>query len=86
MHPTFVSDAIVRLGKEFDLVGADVTELAPPLKWHVRGEPARSNQTTAHYALLQIDALLREPGRFGPAIPIPEPATEDEVWRLPSYV
>jgi agmatinase len=85
MHPEFVSAAIERLGREFDVLGADVTELAPPLKWHIRGEPARSNQTTAHYTMKQIEALLRAPGCFGDAVPIPEPATDDEVWSLPPY-
>ncbi|MFO0550205.1 MAG: arginase family protein [Polyangiaceae bacterium] len=85
MHPTFVSAAIERLGRAFDVIGADVAELAPPLKWHVRGEPARSNQTSAHYTLAQLDALLGEPGRFAGEIAIPEPATEEEVWSLPPY-
>lgn len=84
MHPAFVVAMIERLGQEFDVLGADVAELAPPLKWHVRGEPARSNQLSAHYTLKQIDALLRE-DRFGAEIPIPEPATEEEVWALPPY-
>lgn len=85
MHPEFVSAAIERLGRDFAVVGADVAELAPPLKWHVRGEPARSNQTAAHYTLVQIDAMLGQPGRFGAEIPVPIPASEEEVFDLPPY-
>ncbi len=86
MHPEFVSAAIDRLGRELQVVGADVAELAPPLKWHIRGEPARSNQTSAHYTLRQLEALLGRPGLFAGEILIPEPASEEEVWDLPPYV
>jgi len=85
MTPQFVSSTIAVLGEAFRVVGADVTELAPPLKWHIPGEPARSNQMAAHYAVKQIEALLGERGRFGDAVPIPEPATEEQVWNLPPY-
>lgn len=92
MHPAFVSSTIEVLGEHFQVLGADVAELAPPLKWHVPGEPARSNQMAAHYALKQIEAMLglsgapaTERGRFGDAVPIPAPATEAEVWNLPPY-
>jgi agmatinase len=85
MTPEFVSSTIALLGEAFRVVGADVTELAPPLKWHVPGEPARSNQMAAHYAVKQIEALLGERGRFGDAVPIPQPATDEQVWNLPPY-
>jgi agmatinase len=85
MHPEFVSAAIERLGRDFQVLGADVAELAPPLKWHIKGEPARSNQTAAHYTLRQLDALLGEPGRLGGEIPIPEPASDEDVWNLPPF-
>jgi agmatinase len=85
MVPDFVSSTIERLGEEFCVVGADVAELAPPLKWHIPGEPARSNQMAAHYAVKQIEALLGERGRFGDAVPIPEAASEEQVWNLPPY-
>jgi len=62
-----------------------VTKLAPPLKWHIAGEPARSDQMSAHYAVKQVEALLGERGRFGDAVAIPEPATEEQVWNLPPY-
>jgi agmatinase len=85
MNPEFVSAAILRLQGEFQVVGADVVELAPPLKWHIKGEPARSNQTAAHYTLRQLDALLGRPNTLAREIPIPEPATEEEVWSLPPF-
>lgn len=85
MHPEFVSSTIAVLGERFQVVGADVAELAPPLKWHIPGEPARSNQMAAHYALVQCAALLGERGRFVDAMPIPAPATDEQVWALPPY-
>lgn len=83
MTPDFVASVVRRLGEVFAVVGADVTELAPPLKWHVPGEPARSTRTAAHYALAQLDALLAGETRFRDELPPPEPATEEEVWALP---
>ncbi|MFO0617294.1 MAG: arginase family protein [Polyangiaceae bacterium] len=85
MHPDFVAAAIDRLGREFTVVGADVAELAPPLKWHVPGEPARSNQTSAHYTLGQIDALLGGGSDLRREIAIPAPATDEQVWTLPPF-
>ncbi len=83
MKPSFVDATIRRLAREFDVVGADITELSPPLKWHVRGEPTRSNQMAAHYTVNQIEALLGRSGLFKNPIPIPRPATEKQVWNLP---
>jgi agmatinase len=85
MTPDFVRAAIARVGREFPVVGADVTELAPPLKWHVRGEPARSNQLAAGYVAAQLEALTGRPDTLTAAIPIPEPATEAEVLDFPPY-
>jgi agmatinase len=85
MTPHFVHDVIESLGQEFTVVGADVVELAPPLKWHVPGEPARSNQVSARYALAQIDAMLAAPNTLARFLSIPAPASEKQVWSLPPF-
>jgi arginase family enzyme len=83
LHPELVTAVVRRLGEVFVVEGADVTELAPPLKWHIPGEPARSTRTAAHYALAQLDALLAGETRLRDEVPLPAPATEEEVWSLP---
>ncbi|MFI4919237.1 MAG: arginase family protein [Legionellales bacterium] len=59
MMPEFVHALINALGQSFDVVGSDLVEVAPPLKWHVHGEPSRTTQTAAYYVVAQMNAMLQ---------------------------
>lgn len=84
LMPDTVSALIAAVGANFKVVGSDVVEVAPPLKWHIPGEPARTIATAARYVVEQLTAMT------GVALPAPfpaiEPATLDEVRAFPKYV
>ena len=83
------SDVEVILGTvtaAIECVGADLVEVAPTLKWHVPGEPRRTLQTAARYALLQIDALLGGGSDLAAALPFPAPAEPGAVAATPAWV
>jgi agmatinase len=84
LHPHLVSHVVGRLGRAFDVIGSDVVEVAPPLKWHVPGEPARTIRTACRYVLDQLDAMLGTALR-GPFDSV-EPADADVVARFPGFV
>jgi arginase family enzyme len=59
LQPDFVCALVRRLGQAFDLVGADLVEVAPPV-----GSPEQSARTVAlgvRYLLASLDALLERP-------------------------
>jgi arginase family enzyme len=59
LEPDFICALVRRLGREFDLVGGDLVEVAPPI-----GAPDQSRRTVAlgaRYLLATLDALLERP-------------------------
>jgi agmatinase len=58
LHPDAVIRWIEAVAARFPIVGADLVEVAPPLKGHLPGEPARTLDTAARYVAAQIEALL----------------------------
>lgn len=81
MLPEFVLDVIARVGESFELVGSDLVEVAPPLKWHIPGEPGRTIQMAACYTIAQIEAMLKT--SLSLEAPVPEPVTEAQVLAMP---
>ncbi len=84
LHPDLVIHVLRRLGADFDVVGSDLVEVAPPLKWHVPGEPARTIRTGARYVLEQLDAMIGT--NLAPSLSLPEPADPGQVARAPGFV
>ena len=76
MSPAFIFDVIARVGESFELVGSDLVEVAPPLKWHVPGEPMRTIQTAACYVIAQIEAMLNTSLSLEAKIPKPIPLAQ----------
>lgn len=68
LDPRLVRAIVAAVAARFEIVGADVVEVAPPLKWHVPGEPARTLRTAASYAISQLQAML--------GAPLPNPFTD----------
>ena len=81
MMPEFVLDVIARVGANFDVIGSDLVEVAPPLKWHIPGEPVRTIEMAACYTIAQLEAMLGE--SLSLEAPIPKPATEAQVLATP---
>ena len=52
LHPDLVDDVIARVGRELDVVGADLMEVAPLLETHAAG-------TTLHTAVRYLQTTLR---------------------------
>lgn len=86
MTPEFVSEMIRRIGAEFPIVAADVVEVAPPLKWHVPGEPARTIATACRYVIDTLEVMLSTEERLSSAFDDVVPATMDEVLSAPGFV
>lgn len=82
--PSTVTALIAAVAAAFEVVGSDVVEVAPPLKWHIPGEPARTIATACNYVITQLTAMtgvaLHNP--FGEV----QPASSDVVDALPKYV
>lgn len=78
MVPEFVDAMIKAIWANFEVIGGDLVEVAPPLKWHIPGEPARTLQMAAHYVMEQIRVT---PNPFS----IPPPAFREAVLGTPSY-
>jgi arginase family enzyme len=76
LHPAHVQAVIDAVGAAFEVVGGDVVEVAPTLKGHIPGEPARTLRTAAVYLLHQVDACLGA-SRFAHRLALPEPAPAD---------
>ncbi len=83
LSPQDVETIATDVSAAFDVVGTDVVEVAPPLKWHVAGEPRRTLQTAARYVLLQIRALLGAPDSFEVPVPFPAPAPSEALETPP---
>ncbi len=81
MHPDLVSAVTLAVGRAFDVASADVVEVAPPLKWHVPGEPARTIRTACRYVIDQLEAMTGS--RLTDAFDALEPATVAQVERVP---
>ena len=81
MHPDLVSAVTLAVGEAFEVASADVVEVAPPLKWHVPGEPARTIRTACRYVVDQLEAMLGE--RVTDAFDVLEPATPEQVADVP---
>jgi agmatinase len=84
LTPEFVTETIRAAGKEFEVVAADVVEVAPPLKWHVPGEPARTIATACRYLVDTVEAMLGQ--RVTTAFDRLVPASREAVTRAPGYV
>ena len=84
LSPQVVRMLIQRVSEPFEVVGADVVEVAPPLKWHVPGEPARTIATACGYVLAQVDAMCGT--QLQEMIPVPEPASQAQVSGVPPWV
>ncbi len=61
LHPNLICTVLAAVAAEFTIVGSDVVEVAPPLKWHVPGEPARTIRTACRYVVAQLNATLDQP-------------------------
>ncbi|MCA9695342.1 MAG: arginase family protein [Myxococcales bacterium] len=86
LRPSDVEVILGTVTAAIECVGADLVEVAPTLKWHVPGEPRRTLQTAARYALLQIDALLGGGSDLAAALPFPAPAEPGAVAATPAWV
>ena len=84
LHPDLVCSVIEAVGQHFSVVGSDLVEVAPPLKWHVPGEPARTIATASRYVLRQLEVMadVDLPRPFEDI----EPATAAEVEQTPPWV
>lgn len=82
--PEWVCEAIRTVAADLEVVGADVVEVAPPLKWHVPGEPARTIATACRYVVETIDAMIGV--RVSDAFDELSPASREEVEAIPGFV
>lgn len=83
LHPDLICDITDAVASEFTVVGSDVVEVAPPLKWHVPGEPARTIRTACRYVVSQLQAMLGE--RIDNPFEQIEPASEADVLNTPAF-
>lgn len=86
MNPEFVSEVIRRVGAEFPYAAADLVEVAPPLKWHVPGEPARTIATGCRYVIDTLQTMLPDAGRLTGAFDDITPASPESVAATPSFL
>ena len=49
LRPEFVEKLISEVGANFDVIGCDVVEVAPPLRNNIPGEPEKTLKTAARY-------------------------------------
>lgn len=84
LHPDLICTVLELVAAEFDIVASDVVEVAPPLKWHVPGEPARTIRTACRYVVAQLAAMLGD-HLDNPFTDI-QPADPRDVAAVPPYV
>lgn len=58
LSPSFISNLIHETAKRFDIIGADIVEVAPVLHLNKRGEPGRTLKIGCQYTLDMIEAML----------------------------
>lgn len=83
LHPAWVSALIAAAGEQFEVVGADLMEVAPLLNLQIAGEPVRTLQTAAHYVYAHVEALYGD--TFGSSNPfeLPTPAPQSAPLEVP---
>lgn len=57
LTPTFVSTLIERVGNHFNVIGADLVEVAPVLHLEKKGEPAKTLTVGSRYLLTTINSM-----------------------------
>lgn len=58
LTPSFVFKLIEQVGKEFNVIGADLVEVAPVLHLDHKGEPQKTLNVSSQYILKTINAML----------------------------
>lgn len=61
LTPAFVSKLIQEIGKEFEVVGSDLVEVAPVLNLNCKGEPQKTLNVACQYIEKTLKALLTRP-------------------------
>ncbi|MBI2645505.1 MAG: arginase family protein, partial [Deltaproteobacteria bacterium] len=58
LTPKFVSNLIQKVGEEFEVIGGDLVEVAPPLHLDHKGEPKKTLDVGTHYILHTLQMML----------------------------
>lgn len=58
LSPKFVSDLIQKVGKSFQIIGADLVEVAPVLHLNKRGEPGKTLRVAKDYIIKTIQSMI----------------------------
>ena len=59
LTPKFVIDLIQKVGREFNIIGGDLVEVAPVLHLNHSGEPQKTLRVSGQYISTTIQAMLR---------------------------
>ncbi len=73
LPPQFVGALVSALGKNFELIGADLMEVAPCHSRGIEGEPHRTLQLAAYYVFESIRAMIPKEASLENPFTIPEP-------------
>ncbi len=73
LTPQVILRWLDQLGARFEIVGADIVEVAPPLSRDVPGEPGRTVQTALAYTLRQLELMTGRPIALDAVLPQPAP-------------
>ncbi|OGQ33851.1 MAG: hypothetical protein A3A72_06510 [Deltaproteobacteria bacterium RIFCSPLOWO2_01_FULL_38_9] len=57
LTPSFISELIQKVGKEFEVIGGDLVEVAPPLHLDHKGEPQKTLSTASTYVISIIQSM-----------------------------
>ncbi len=58
LTPKFVSGLIEKVGKEFEIIGGDLVEVAPVLHLNHKNEPQKTLRVSCHYILKTLHSML----------------------------